>query len=802
MRFLAFSAFIFLFSNLCIAQNFSVSGHVIDEGQQPIAFANVIVMTQQDSTIVKGVSTDDNGQFKLSNLGSENYIVKISYIGFQDYLKTIELATDLNLGTIVLKEETQNLDEVSIVYQKPTIKKEADRLVFNIENSALTEGNMLQVLKSTPGVLVIDNNISVKNTAPTIYINNRKVNISASELTQLLEGSPANSIKSVEVITNPSAKYDASSGVVLNIVMSKNLVTGYRGNIFANYTQGVFPIYNAGSGHFFKSEKINFYANYSFTDSKTNRDDDERINYLDNNLDIFERWISNTNRNKWTQTHNLNFNFDYSLGDKATLSLSSNLLFLPEFKYKKRNHTDIFDASQDLIYYFDSQNFENDNRHNLAFDLDFTQQLNKGELSFNAHFTDYVFEQNQNVESDYFDSNDSFIQSTAFRAQNNQDTRIGALKGDYSLSINETSVFEAGLKGSTIETNSETNQYDIINGQEVVDNNNTDVFDYNEDVYAAYLNYSKDWDKWNLIAGLRAEQTEVKGVSASNNAANNQSYLEWFPTASISYQPTKKFSIYSNYKRSIERPDYYVLNPFRFYHNDNTLFMGNPNLRPKIVNHSVIGTSFLEYFTVEAYYKNIENNIYVLPRQDNDNNLLTYLPVNFDKTVEYGFDLVVNFFATDRWAVYFVTSFYNIEDQNVFDNSLVSKDLWSNYSVLQNDFSFLEDRSLNLNFTLYYVGKNLQGFRTVEDRWVSSLSISKSLMNKKAVISLSAEDLFNTQDFEDSTRYLNQFSSTRTNLDNRYIKLGFRYNFGNTILNTNARTKNLKERDRLKGGEN
>jgi hypothetical protein len=163
---------------------------------------------------------------------------------------------------------------------------------------------------------------------------------------------------------------------------------------------------------------------------------------------------------------------------------------------------------------------------------------------------------------------------------------------------------------------------------------------------------------------------------------------------------------------------------------------------------------------------------------------------------------VFNSYLSERWFFYFVTSFYNVEDQNNFNGNFVTQNQWSNYSVLQNDVTLLKDRSLNANFTLYYVGKNLQGLRLVEDRWVSSLSFSKTIMNKKAVISLSAEDLFNTQDFDDSTRYLNQFSSKYNNLDNRKITIGFRYNFGNTNLKANSLTKDIKERDRLKESNN
>ena len=790
--------FLFYFTSiLSFSQEFNVSGKVLDEQGLPISYANVILTTKIDSTIVKGTSTDDTGLFSLNSITEGAYNLKISYIGYRDILKEVSLNQDIDLGTITLHEEAQNLDEVSLVYIKPTLKKEADRLIFNVENSALVEGNILQVLKSTPGVLVMNNGISVKNTQPTVYINNRKVNLSSSDLNQLLESSPANSIKSVEVITNPSAKYDASSGVVLNIVMSKNMVTGYRGSVYADYTQRTFGSYSLGTSQFFKSDKVDIYANYTYSDDKTNRDDIEKINYLNDNLIVEEYWVSNTNRNKWTETHNFNLNFDYSIDTKNTLSLSSNLIFYPNQKYKKSNITDIFDAMKVLDFYYDSNNLEFDNKNNLAFDADYLHKFSKGEISINTHFTDYNFGQDQNVVSNYYDGDDTFLETTAFNTYNNQDTNIYAVKSDYSLPINDSSTFETGLKASRVQTKSSTYQYDIVDGQEVLNDFNTNDFDYNENVFAAYANYSKEWEHWSMVLGLRTEQTNIKSKSALNSQSNEQNYFKWFPTVSISYKPQDNFSLYTNYKRSIERPAYQELNPFRFYYNDNNFFVGNPNLLPEIQDHFVVGTSFFEYFTFESYYINQENKTYVLPLQDNQTKNFIYSPINFDKTVEYGFDFSVSFYATNDWNVYFLTSFYNIESQKEYDNSTVKLDQWSNWSNLQNDFTFLKDRSLNLNLTIFYVGKNLQGFRLVEGRVASNLSISKSILNKKGIISLSAEDLFNNQAYDYSTRFLNQFSTIHLNNDQRLIKIGFRYNFGNTNLKANTEVKNLKERERL-----
>lgn len=784
-------------------QELSISGFIDDFNGEPVSYANVLLMKVQDSTIVGGVSSDDNGFFLFEKLQQNNYLVKVSFLGFNDVYKSIALDENIDLGTIILEESSEQLNEINIIAKRPTLKKEADRLVFNIENTALIEGNMFQVLKSTPGILIIDNSITVKNSEPTVYINNKKVHLSSEELVQLLEGSSANSIKSIEVITNPSAKYDAESGAVVNIVMSKNFITGYRGSVFADYTQGVFPRYSGGTSHFFKNEKIDFSANYTYSQNKINRNQDETLNYFDANNNVDQVFKSAINRNTWSKMHNFNFNFDYSIDEKNTLSLSSSMLVMPYFEYVVNTSTDVFDANQNRAYYFRAKNNSDDDKYNLGFDIDYVHRFDKeGEtLSINGHFTTFTYNRKQDVNSDYFDNNDSFLQETAFRTDNNQETKIYTAQADYVLPLGESSKFETGLKSSNIKNNSNIKQFDIVNGQETPDVNNTDDFNYDETVFAGYINYSKDWGKLSIIAGLRAEQTNVTGISVIDNVTNTQDYLEWFPTASLGYAVAENTSIYTNYKRSIQRPDYEKLNPFRFFLTDVTIVSGNPKLQPVFIDHALIGIAY-KSFTLESYYKSYNNNIKEIPRQDNQNNTITYSAVNLDNTTEYGFDFSTYFDVNKNWSIYFVTSFFNMKDQGMFDGNPVSKQIWSNYSVLSNDFSLLKDRSLNANFTMTYVGKEVQGFQEVGHRLVSDFSISKSIFEKKGTITLAASDLFNTQDFDIRTRYLNQSSSYFTDFDNRYIKLGFRYKFGNTKLQTNQRTKQLEETDRLNQGVN
>ena len=794
-----FSVILFTLFSTVFAQNFSVSGKIMDSNSNAIELANVLILAEDGSTFLKGTSTDDNGFFKISNLSAATYFIKISFIGFEEFEQKIILSGNLDLKQIQLNVVSETLGEVTIIAKKPTITRKPDRLIFNIENTALTEGSTLGVLKSTPGVIVSEGGINIKSAPATVFINNRRVQLTSAELILLLESSSANSIKSVEVITNPPASYDADSGSVINIIMSKNLVTGHRGSIFTNYTQGVFPRYNAGTNQYFKNNKINLNLNYSFNKKKTNRDRDDIVNFLDDSNQTEEIWRSGVNRNTWSETHNLNLNFDYYIDDKNTLSLSSTGLYTPYFKYKIRNKTDITDENLNFLSSFTSDNLTRDNKYNIGSDLIFRHDFeNSASLTFNGHYTIYDYERNQNVLSNFFDANNVFDDSSEFNTIANQDTQIITGKVDFNLPLNEKSNFDAGLKYSNVNTNSDITRADIINGSEVVNTNNTDAFKYEEKVFSAYSNFSKSWDKWDLNLGLRVEQTNIEGESLTLSETNTQEYLNWFPNASISHQVLEEVSVYGSYKRSITRPSYTDLNPFTLFLNENTVVVGNPNLTPTFRDHYKIGVNFLKHFTVEAYYIDYEGSISQLPRQNNQTNIIAYTPTNLDKRTDYGFDFSFDYYPTNNWNLFVLTSFFNMTEETNFGEGFVEKTQWSNFSELTNSLSLLSDNSLNINLSFIYGSKNLQYLSTIEGRLISVLSVSKSIFNKKGILSLAVEDIFNTQDYNLQTQYLNQFSTILYNADNRFIKLGFRYNFGNTKLNTNERTTDAKERERLK----
>jgi hypothetical protein len=225
--------FLALYSSFIVAQEAKISGIILNTSGNPIPFANVILYAP-DQVVVKGTITDDTGRYNIVAVSQGTYVLKVSFVGYQDYVsEEFMLSGDKELSDIKLEEITESLNEVTVISKRPTIVREVDRLIFNVENTIASTGSAWEILKRTPGVVVKQDALTVRNNAVNVYLNDRKVELSFEEIQGLLEAVSGADIKSVEVITNPSAKYDAEGGAIINIVSSKALYLGYKGSVTA-----------------------------------------------------------------------------------------------------------------------------------------------------------------------------------------------------------------------------------------------------------------------------------------------------------------------------------------------------------------------------------------------------------------------------------------------------------------------------------------------------------------------------------------------------------------------------------------
>ncbi|HSP10960.1 MAG TPA: outer membrane beta-barrel family protein, partial [Salegentibacter sp.] len=549
---------LFIISTQAFSQQ-SVRGKLIDENLQPVAFANVILLSAQDSvTVYKGTVSEENGGFEFENVEADQYLLKTSFIGFEDHQELIEVTNkDLDLQRIEIRVSSSELDEVTIQARKPTITRSIDRITFDVENSTLSSGSSWDVLKQTPGVILNQGQLQVRNGAVTVYINDRKVQLTADELTTLLQSYSAENLKSVEVITNPPARYEAEGGAILNINTSTALTPGYKGSVEGAYTQGIVPKYQLGTSHYWKGDKLNVFANYSFSPRKEIKRDESYINFISPQNTGNSRWDTDFERVTRSRAHNANVMLDYDFDEKNRLSFSSNIMVSPNKTFYNKVKTDIENANQQLqssMSLFTESELEND-ESNIALNLGYTHSMdNGGSFSSNLHYTRFDQDRLQMVETDYFDAAGDPFQTISFNTDAAQEIDIVTAQIDFTSPFGSAN-FDTGAKLSTINSSS---GIDFSNAESLEDlyDDLSDDFRSDEMVYAAYANISKDWESWSMQAGLRGEYTDLEGHSLSMDEVNSQEYFELFPTAYLQYRASDDHSFTLDYSRRIERPRY------------------------------------------------------------------------------------------------------------------------------------------------------------------------------------------------------------------------------------------------------
>jgi hypothetical protein len=787
-----------LISNFLFAQH-SLKGKLVTESSEPVAFANVILLNAEDSTSVyKGAISEDNGEFLLKDISSNNYLLKVSFVGYEEYLQKITVNSNEKIGKITLKEGSSNLDEVTIHARKPKITRSIDRITFDVENSTLSSGSSWDILRQTPGVIMAQGQLQVRNSGVTVYINDRKVQLSNDELQALLKSYSAENIKSVEVITNPPARYDAEGGAILNINTNAAISPGYKGSVEGTYTQGIVPKYRLGTSHFWKGNKLNIFTNYSFSPRKEIKRDNSYINFNPNS-DISQLWQSNFERITRSQLHNANIILDYEFDKKNKLSFSSNLFFSPDKTFDNSVRTDISTMGNTPFSRFITDSDVNTDDSNIAFDLSYTHGFeNGGNISAGAHYTKFDQERYQMVNTDYFSGNGEAVNNIAFGTEAVQDINILTAQIDLTSSLGKTS-FESGLKLSSIDSESGIDFFDAESLQNLYDNL-SDEFHYDEKVYAIYASASRDWDKWSAKAGLRGEYTDLLGMSFSTNQLNSQEYFEIFPTVYLQYRATDNHSFTVDYSRRIERPRYESLNPFRYFLNENDFNAGNPNLRAAISNNFNLNYTLMGKYFFDVYYRDNGRSSASLAFQDNQNFTIRRLQANLLESKGYGLDILHGRSISGWWYAQLYASLFH--EENTFlavesDNVEVTNEIDAVFAQLYNSFTLSEDGTFSGNLSFTYVSDYISGSYNFDPFSTLSLGFRKTLWNNRAEVSLNFNDIFNQTNTRLTSKYLNQDNSFFAREEMRYVRVGFKYNFGNFRLEDNQRSIDASERERI-----
>ena len=790
--------FLWGFSQTVFCQTFELKGSVKDQYQEPIAFASVFLLKVTDSSLVKGSSADENGNFLIENINEGLYFLKASYVGQVSNNLALEIFKDTKIGTVIIEQKAEELNEVTVTSNRPVVDRKVDRIVFNVENSVLSQNNSWDILRQTPGVIVIGDELKVRNQATTVYINDRKVQLSSEEVRSLLENYQGENIKSIEVIYNPPASYDAEGGSILNIVTSKNVSLGYKGNLNIGYTQGVFPKYNFGTSHFYKTDKLNVNASYNYAPKKEYKYNLNTTNYQDN-TGFFSIWDTDFDQIIRTHTHSAGLVVDYDFDEKNTLSLTSNAQLQPKKESDFFQRTTIKNGARVLDSIFTTNSLLNEQKNNLSGDVTFKHSFkDNGNLSTNVHYTYFDIDRNQDVNSNYFLPDGSFVREFNFFTNADQQIEIKTVQLDYTNYFGSLS-FETGVKGSFINSESKLDYFLRNNGSQFIPNLSDD-YTYDEKVYAAYVSFSKDWEKWSVKSGLRAEQTESTGVSANVTTINDLEYLEFFPSLYILHTINENHSLSFDYSRKLQRPRYDDLNPFRTYVNERTIVEGNPNLIPNFSNNFNLNYTLNQEYFFDFYYRDNGRYISTLTFQDNDNLILRDITQNVLESTSFGLDFTYGKSISNNWYLYSYISIFH-EDETFMalqsDAFSYKNEFNGVYVDLTNYLTLSKDGTFKGELGFVYMSGYLQGSYIQDASTNLTVGLRKSFMKNRAVLSVSANDLLGKYNAYINSNYLNQDNRYLSTPETQYVKFGFTYNFGNFRLEDNQRDIEKIERDRL-----
>ncbi|MDT0620441.1 outer membrane beta-barrel family protein [Croceitalea vernalis] len=796
---------IFMVFFLCgsiFSQTFEISGKVVNGDNDIIPFANILLLSSKDSTFVKGTSADDNGYFILEEVFPDLYLLQASYIGRGSKPLALDIQQTVKLGALVIPTEAETLDEVVVTARRPTVERLADRLVFLVENTVVSQGSSWDILKGTPGVIVNQEDLQIRGQNANVYINDRKVQLSGQEVRDLLEGLSGVNIKSVEVIPNPPARYDAESGAILNIVTSKNIVPGYKGSVNGTYTQSIYPKYSIGTSQYYKTEKLNVFANYSYNPRKDNFREQKGINFFDTANIINSIWSTNEEEVSRSDAHNVNVNLDYEFDERNTLDIASNLIFNNNQERNNNLFASIANTQSQIDSTFTTNSNTEEGNTNLAFDVSYVHKLKKpgASLNLNSHYTRFNEDLQQSIFSNYFNPSGVFLRDFGFQTNALQNVDIFTGQLDFASPLGSAS-FESGIKYSNVDSQSTINYSNFSGSDDSINEGLSDDFLYDEEIYAAYLSFVKSWEKLSMKLGLRGEYTNAVGNSLVLGEINKQEFFEPFPSVYFLYAPSDNHSFAIDYGRKVERPRYNDLNPFRYFSNENDFFEGNANLVPSFSNNFNFNYTLNSEYFFDLYYRDNGNFISrKLVFQDNETQVLRASRQNVLGSTSYGLDFTVSKSISNPWFLYAYISLFH-EDETFLaeesDNQEFTNQVNGYFVYFANYLTLSADGTLSGEVTFSHMSNYLFGSYIQDPYTDLSVGLRKSLWNNKAVISITAQDLLGDVNSILRSRYLNQDNFYFVQPETQFVKIGFTYNFGNFRLEDNQKGIDKKERDRL-----
>ena len=805
-NFIFLTLFIYLLgiSNLAAKEISRISGKVVDQKGLAVAYANVALISVQTGGLVDGAVSDEEGNFLIESVKTSSVKLVISSIGFKQFESEVFELTpslDKNMGSLTIEDEMTGLEEVTVKATRPEIIIEADKTIVNVEGTVMAEGsNAFDVIGRSPGVYVDqDGNIILNGrSGVTVMINDRPTYMSAVDLSNFLRAMPAENIKSIEVINNPSSRFDAEgSAGVINIRLKKNTVDGMFGNvqlggqynglwapisgISLNVKKGKWSTNaNLNYNHYANVNELQIERNFTFEDGTSNFNQDSEITQRNKNL--FFNGSANYEINE-----NQNIGLNIQASDNLNASINTSM-------------TQITSSGTNDISYLDSYN-DGDGRSNRLFanlhydakldtmgtkissDVDFTRMNSNGEsLLSNQYWTG---------------TNQSNLTNDRILTENDMFYTIFTAKVDFVKPLGKGRTLETGVKGSWVESDNNLDLTKSVEDGPFEEQPGSNRFIYNENVLAAYATYKGNFsEKLSFQAGLRGEYSDISGNSVTLEKLNTQQYFNLFPSAFLQHKVSDNYQIVYNINRRITRPNYRLLNPFIYYIDPLTAETGNPNLKPQYSNNIEMNHVVKGSYQFSLAYSETEDAFMQVFIQNQENKTTVTFTDNFDKTRNVNFRAIAPLEIKEWWS----TSNMVQVTYNRF-KSLIGDDYLDN---AQTSYMLRTQHNLNLpkGFKLeligMYLGPQIWGQGMIDGfGWVDA-GITKSIMKDKLTIAVNGTDLFRTQVIYADIKFAEIDTNFRQYRNNQGVRFTLKYNFSKgESFRVKSDSGSSEERNRL-----
>lgn len=777
-----------LFSYNSIAQNrpgsdqkFTFTAKVLDgSNNAPLPYATIAIYSMRDSSLVDGGITNESGIITLP-LNRGMYKVEFSFISYKS--KTVRgvnmIKGDVDLGTITLFPDVKTLNEVNVVAEKSQMEFKLDKKVFNVGSDPTMKGaNASDILDNVPSVEVdVDGNVSLRGSQNVrILINGKPSGLVGTSTTAALRQLQGSMIERIEVITNPSSKYDAEGEAgIINIIMKEEKKSGINGSVEvrAGYPENFGVSLNLNM----RREKFNAFVNYGTGYSKFNRVGQSEQNFYlaDTN------YSTNLDRNYENSgiSHNIMLGTDLFLNEKNTLTISTLYRLSDQDNIGKITYLD-YDQDGNLINESIRKSNEKENDENKEFTLSYKKTFEKKGKEFTADF-----KYNDGGDTEKSDISEYTIQGIDINepalnqfSDNKENETNYLFQTDFTLPLAKGMKIETGAKANirSIETEYKVEEEDAF-GNKITLTEFTNIFGYQEDVYAAYGIFSKQFEKLSYQLGMRMEHSEIGTELKTTNQKNQKSYTDFFPSAAFTYKLENDNSIQWSYSRRISRPRFRSLNPFFTFSDARNIRTGNPDLNPEYTNSFEVG--YLKYwkkasFYVGTYYKHTTD---VTDRISfaNDTGVTFTLPVNLSTKDDYG---VETNFSKDITAKLKVNGSVNvfISDQNGAYNGIDYGVYAFNWNArMSAKYSLNKQTDLQINGMYRAPTKSAQG--RVKSMTVINLAASKDVLKNKGTLTFSVQDLLNTRKWRSYTETATFTSESEFQWRPRTFLLSFSYRF-------------------------